>query len=279
MARSLARVRGELADFLRSRRQRIAPEAMGLPAGGRRRTPGLRREEVAALAGVGVTWYTWLEQGREIGVSSGFLDRLSEVLRLDEAERRHLYLLVHQRPPVAPGKTWCQVPEVVHRLMADLPQRPVYVLNLRWDVLAWNPVANRLFGFAAQSPGHRNLLRMLFLDPVLRQRLVDWPQQASQLLASFRRGFVQAHSAPDIDELVLELTRAAPDFGPMWARQQVHGSCLGVRRLWLPDLGDATFDQASLTIDAERHLHLVYYAARDESAWQAWLRSATVGEC
>ena len=113
--RTLARTRQELAEFLRTRRERIAPETVGLPAGTRRRTKGLRREEVAALSGVGVTWYTWLEQGREIGVSATFLDNLARALQLDAAERRHLFLLAHQRPPVEPGRTWCQVPSLVDR--------------------------------------------------------------------------------------------------------------------------------------------------------------------
>ena len=108
--RTLARTRHELAAYLQARRARLSPEDVGLPGGGRRRTPGLRREEVAALAGVGLTWYTWLEQGREIGVSSAFLDKLAEVLKLDAGERRHLFLLAHARPPAEEGKTYCVVP-------------------------------------------------------------------------------------------------------------------------------------------------------------------------
>lgn len=107
--RTLNRTRQELADFLRMKREKLSPQAVGLPSGTRRRTPGLRREEVAALAGVGLTWYTWLEQGREINASVEFLEDLARVLKLDATERYHLFLLAHQRPPVVAGHQWCQV--------------------------------------------------------------------------------------------------------------------------------------------------------------------------
>ena len=126
----LDRTRADLSEFLRLRRERLRPADLGLPAGGRRRTPGLRREEVAALAGVGLAWYTWFEQGRNISVSATFLENLARVLKLDPAERRHLYLLAHQRPPAEPGRTVCTVPPQVRRLMDDLPARPAYILNL-----------------------------------------------------------------------------------------------------------------------------------------------------
>ncbi len=142
--RTLERTRHDLAAFLRARRERVSPADVGLPSGGRRRTPGLRREEVASLAGVGLTWYTWLEQGRDIGVSAAFLDSLARVLKLDAAERRHLFLLAHERPPAEPGKTWCVVPPLVRRLMHDLAPHPAYILNLRWDVLTCNEPANQL---------------------------------------------------------------------------------------------------------------------------------------
>lgn len=143
--RALERTRSELSEFLKSRRERITPQEVGLPAGTRRRTPGLRREEVAALAGVGLTWYTWLEQGREIRASSAFLDRLASTLKLDAAERRHLFLLAHQRLPVEPGKTRCDVPPILRDLMDDLPHRPAYLLNLRWWPGITPPIASSSF--------------------------------------------------------------------------------------------------------------------------------------
>jgi transcriptional regulator with XRE-family HTH domain len=238
---------------------------LGLPAGGRRRTPGLRREEVAALAGVGLAWYTWFEQGRNISVSAGFLENLARVLKLDAAERRHLYLLAHQRPPAEPGRTWCTVPPQVRRLMDDLPARPAYILNLRWDVVVWNAAADRVFNFSGQPPGRRNLLWMLFVVPAMRQVFVDWPAQAPAMLSTFRRDFASASGVPDIAELVDELEAVSPDFKTWWREHDVHGACMGQRKLHVASLGDIAFEHATLTVDESRHLRLVVYApAPDE---------------
>ncbi|WP_442907941.1 helix-turn-helix transcriptional regulator [Halomonas sp. PA16-9] len=223
--RTLTRTREDLAEFLRMHREKIAPEEVGLPRGRRRRTPGLRREEVAALAGVGLTWYTWLEQGRDISVSATFLDNLSKALKLDAAERRHLFLLTHQRLPSELGKTWCSVPPLVQRLMDDLPTRPAYILNLRWDVLAWNSAANKLFNFSCHAPERRNMLWLLFTDPAMRQRLSPWETQVSQMLSSFRRDFARAAQDPTIDELVEELTKVSPEFKQLWKTQEVNAPC------------------------------------------------------
>ena len=255
----LERTRGELADFLRSRRERLSPTDVGLPSGGRRRTPGLRREEVAALSGVGLTWYTWLEQGRNISVSADFLDSLSQALRLDAAERRHLYLLAHNRLPAEPGRTFCQVPPMIQRLAQDLLPHAAYVLNLRWDVLLYNTSADSLFGFDRYPAEQRNLLWLLFTDDQLRGRLVDWEQQAIQMLSSFRRDYAVAGDDPSIRSLVEDLLKASPDFRLWWPRHDVHAPCEGKRSLIIDGL-PTSFDHTSLTIDAERHLRLVIYA-------------------
>ncbi|MGS1008962.1 helix-turn-helix transcriptional regulator [Achromobacter anxifer] len=271
----LDRTRADLSEFLRLRRERVSPADVGLPAGNRRRTPGLRREEVAALAGVGLAWYTWFEQGRNISVSAGFLDNLARVLKLDDAERRHLYLLAHQRPPSEPGRTWCTVPAQVRRLMDDLPARPAYILNLRWDVVVWNTAADRVFNFSAQATGRRNLLWMLFADPAMRELFVDWQAQAPAMLSTFRRDFVSAGQAPDVGELVDELERVSPDFKTWWREHDVHGSCMGLRSLRLAPLGELAFEHSTLSVDESRHLRLVVYApAPDEpkaAAFERWL--------
>lgn len=256
--RTLERTRHDLAAFLRARRERLSPADVGLPSGGRRRTPGLRREEVAALAGVGLTWYTWLEQGRDIGVSAAFLDSLARVLKLDAAERRHLFLLAHERPPAEPGKTWCVLPPLVRRLMHDLPH-PAYVLNLRWDILGFNTPADQLFGFDAHQPERRNLLWLLFNDPRLIERFAAWEEQAPKMLSSFRRDFARATQEADIHALVTELERVSPDFKTWWRQHEVHAPCTGVRRLVI-DGQVQDFEHTSLTIDEERHLKLVVYA-------------------
>lgn len=275
-ARSLERSRIELAEFLRSRRERLTPEEVGLPSGGRRRTPGLRREEVATLARVGLSWYTWLEQGREISVSSTFLDNLSRALKLDATERRHLYLLAQQRPPCEPGRTWCVVPPLIIRLIEDLDARPSYVLNLRWDVLAWNDAADRLFGFSEQTPERRNLLWMLFTSKRLRQLLDPWESQAVQIFSSFRRDFVQGTQDADIVGLVKDLERVAPEFCDWWNRQDIHGPCQGIRYFRLDGIGQMVFEHTTLTVDVDRHLRLVYYAPQLDGAqnvtFERWLK-------
>lgn len=274
--RTLERTRAELAEFLRSRRERISPEEVGLPAGSRRRTPGLRREEVAALAGVGLSWYTWLEQGRDISVSAAFLDNLSRTLKLDATERRHLFLLAHQRLPQEPGRTWCVVPPLIHRLMGDLPLSPAYVLNLRWDVLAWNAAADRVFGFSALPADRRNLLWMLFTNPAMHALFNPWDEQALQILSSFRRDFVRATQDPDIVALVKELERVSPDFRAWWRQQDIHGPCQGIRHLHIQSVGQVEFEHTTLTIDEDRHLRLVYYAAKkgrpESRSFEQWLQ-------
>ncbi|TCK09355.1 helix-turn-helix transcriptional regulator [Marinobacterium mangrovicola] len=255
--RTLKRTRHDLADFLRARRERLSPAEVGLPSGSRRRTPGLRREEVAALAGVGLTWYTWLEQGRDIGVSAAFLDSLARVLKLNAAERRHLFLLAHERPPAEPGKTWCVLPPMVRRLMHDLPH-PAFVLNLRWDVLGFNAHAERVFSFEKHPPERRNLLWLLFTDATLRELFVNWDEQVPLMLSSFRRDFARATNEPDIKELVDELERVSPEFKSFWRQHDVHAPCTGVRRLMLNGKAES-YEHTSLTIDEDRHLRLVIY--------------------
>ncbi|UZE29993.1 helix-turn-helix transcriptional regulator [Pseudomonas asplenii] len=276
MERNLGRNRQDLAEFLRSRRERISPAEAGLTATGRRRTPGLRREEVAALAGVGLSWYTWLEQGRDIGVSPAFLDNLCRVLKLDAMERRHLYLLSHQRPPAEQGKTWCVVPKIVNRLLADLPLRPAYVLNLRWDVLAWNPAADKIFKFSDKSSEHRNILWMLFSDEHMRSLFCPWDDQAIQMLSSFRRDYVHASKESDVVSLVHELEKTSPEFKSWWSRQDIHGPCQGIRHLLIESFGNVTLEHTTLTIDVDRHLRLVYYAPIDQGAdvldFEEWLQ-------
>ena len=257
----LDRTRVELADFLRRRRESLSPLDVGLPSGKRRRTPGLRREEVAALAGVGITWYTWLEQGRTIKVSAAFLDNVARVLKLDEVERRHLFLLAHQRPPPMAGHAWCELSPLVRRLLDDLTLRPAFILNLRWDVIGWNVAAQQLFGFADRDPSERNMLWMLFGDDRLSGRMLDWTAQAPQVLASFRRDFAQAPEDAAMLSLVESLEAVSPAFTMLWRRHDVHGKCEGRRSFLLDGIGPVTFDHSSFIVDAEKHLRLVYYAA------------------
>lgn len=260
--RTLNRTRQELADFLRMKREKLSPQAVGLPSGTRRRTPGLRREEVAALAGVGLTWYTWLEQGREINASVEFLEDLARVLKLDATERYHLFLLAHQRPPVTTGHQWCQVTPLVRRLLDDLILRPAYVMNLSWDIIAWNPAADRLFAIDGRHPQQRNMLWMLFADPELNQRLLGWQEQAPQILASFRRDYACAPQDATMLQHIESLAEISPQFRQLWQQHDIHGRCQGERTFLVEGAGEVTFEHASFIVDEENHLRLVMYSAQ-----------------
>ena len=157
-----------------------------MPSAGRRRTPGLRREEVAALAGVGLTWYTWFEQGRDIQVSESFLLKVAKALKLDDAECGHLFLLAHRRLPPAEAYQWPSVNRLIQTLLDDLVTRPAYVANLRWDIVAWNKAADDLFDFAGRAQPDRNIIRLIFTDPDFRRRCPRWSYEAPKVLSQFR---------------------------------------------------------------------------------------------
>ena len=253
------RTREELGKFLKARREAIKPVDVGLPEGSRRRTPGLRREEVAALSGVGVTWYTWLEQGRDIGVSVTFLDNLARIFRLNAAERRHLYRLAHNRIPSEAGKTWCTLPPLIQRLMHDLDPHPAYVLNLRWDILGANLPAKNLLGLDQSPDDENNFLQLLFTSPLLQQRIIHWENQTRRMLASFRRDFAIAANETDFKSLVDELIKTSPEFREYWQQQEVHASCNGKISFKLSDTLTESYQHTSLTVDEDKHLRLVVY--------------------
>lgn len=254
--RSLERTRLELAEFLRRHRERLTPADAGLPSGGRRRTPGLRREEVAALAGVGLTWYTWLEQGREIGVSEDFLLRLAKVLKLDDAECSHLFVLAHRRPPPAEAYQWDAVSPLVQKLMNEIENRPAYALNLRWDVIAWNPTADRLFGFSQKETSDRNLLRMVFSDPELRRRLPAWRDEAPGFVEALRHDLALVPEDPIMLQLIEELEKLSPDFRGWWSQRQDNRPVRGPNTI-AEETSVRQFDQEIMTIDEHRHLRMV----------------------
>lgn len=274
MAR-LDRNRTELSRFLRSRRERITPEEVGLHSTGRRRTPGLRREEVAALAGVGITWYTWLEQGRAIGVSTKFLDAVCRVLKLDAAERRHLYMLTQQRPPVEPGRSSCEVPSIARRLVGQLPESPTYVLNLKWDALLWNKPADRLFGFAGVPSEERNMLWLVFNSELIRSILDPWEDQAREIVSSFKRDYAQAPQDAEMLHLINQLCTMDGQFRDWWRRPEINGPCTGSRSFTLPSAGRVTLAHTLLTFENNKNLRIAYYTAQEEDSpkFRAWLRA------
>lgn len=257
--RTLERTRSELSAFLIHHRRKLTPADLGLPATGRRRTPGLRREEVAALAGVGLTWYTWFEQGRDIGVSEAFLLNIARALKLDDAECCHLFLLAHGRPPPPEAYQWPFVTPLIQQLMDDLAARPAYVINLRWDVIAWNAAADRLFGFAGRERADRNVMRMVFADPKMRRRLPAWHDDALGLLTSFHRDLAIAPQEPAMLALIDEMKSLSADFRRWWAKPGVEGYRQGIGSILDTDSIRRDFKHEMLTVDEHRHLRMIVY--------------------
>ncbi|UKD51804.1 helix-turn-helix transcriptional regulator [Amycolatopsis sp. FU40] len=237
--------RRALADFLRSRRDRLTPAEVGLPAGPRRRAPGLRREELAQLAGVSVTWYTWLEQARDITVSRQVLASLARELRLSETERQHLFSLAEEPPP---DREATSSPQALQGMVDALDPNPAYVLDAHWDFVAWNRAEAALIGDPALLPaGERNLLWLVFAVPRIRALLVDWPGQARNLLAQYRADVAHRAEDPRAAGLVRTLREASPEFGEWWAAHDV-APFAGNRRVFdHPRAGVLAFDYVKLS--------------------------------
>ena len=253
---SLKRSRNDLSDFLKSRRAKLSPDEVGLPSGTRRRAPGLRREEVASLAGVGLTWYTWFEQGRDIRVSPDFLENVSRALRLNGAERRHLFVLLNQDASAAPER---KVSPALQRMIDGMPHHPAYFRTVRWDVVAWNEAALQLFDFASRRPEDRNLVRMMFVDPVFREIVPNWRTDAPIMLAKFRADYARYRGDPVMDALVKELQQRSPEFRQYWRRHDVMSSGEGIKTLWVKGKGDMLFEHTSFSVNGEPDLNLLVY--------------------
>jgi transcriptional regulator with XRE-family HTH domain len=239
--------RDDLGAFLRARRAALTPADVGLPSGRGRRTPGLRREEIAMLAGVSVTWYTWLEQGRRINASVDVLEALARALRLDDAGRRHLLALGaparSELPPAAE-----HAPDALVRLIEAMEPAPAYVLGPRWDFLAWNRAQARLYPAIERLPaGDRNLLWVIFAEPSARDLLAEWPQQARRIMAEFRAGTAELRNDPGVVALVDRLQHDSPEFAQWWAQVDVAGFRTRVRHYHHPRAGDLVFEYQQLT--------------------------------
>jgi transcriptional regulator with XRE-family HTH domain len=239
--------REELAAFLRARRNALTPAEVGLPAGRSRRTPGLRREEIAMLAGVSVTWYTWLEQGRRINGSTDVLEALARALRLDDAERQHLLTLA-VRAPAAHADDVADVPDALVRLITSMEPAPAYVLGPRWEFLAWNRPQARLYPVIERLDDvDRNLLWAMFAEPSVRPLLDDWPAQARRILAEFRAGTAALRDDPQVATLVDRLRAASPEFADWWPQLDVAQFQTRLRRYHHPRAGELVFEYQQLT--------------------------------
>jgi transcriptional regulator with XRE-family HTH domain len=260
--------RQELAAFLRSRRERISPEQVGLPVTGRRRTPGLRREEVAQLAGVGVTWYTWLEQGRDIHASDQVLAAIAATLHLDPYERIHLYTLAGQpEPPIARD---CRViNETMLVMLRQLEPIPAVVSNARYDILARNRTYDRMVGGLDSLPFEdRNSLILAFTSPSWRSRIIDWEENAPRMVAQFRAAMAQHVAESSWKCLVKRLRQESPEFERMWNQHEVRAPENFTKRYLHPEVGLIRFAYTQLWFGQRSEIKLTTYTPADEESWQ-----------
>jgi transcriptional regulator with XRE-family HTH domain len=249
-----------LGSYLKDRRSRLDPVAFNLPTT-RRRTPGLRREEVAQRAHVSVTWYTWLEQGRGGAPSSDMLDRLARALVLKEAEREHLYLLAQGRPPEIKSSGFTPgVSERLQRLLDALESSPALIKDAAWNIVAWNEAAAAvLIDYATLSPGDRNVLRLVFCHPRLRATMPDWEQTARFAVATFRAELARTGTSQQAQALIEALSCTSPEFAAMWRNLDVQKHGEGTKRIQ-PEVGELiTLEYSSFAVDAQASLGMIVY--------------------
>lgn len=250
-----------LGTYLRDRRVKLDPAALGFPVE-RRRTPGLRREEVAQRANISPTWYTWLEQGRGGAPSADVLDRIARALMLTDVEREHLFLLGLGRPPEVRYRKSEGVTPRLQRVLDALNPVPALIRTATWHVLAWNRAATvMLIDYGSLPPEQRNILRFIFLDPRARAAQYDWESVARFVLGAFRVDAARAGAAAEVEPLVDELCRLSPEFRAMWRDNDVrdaHGEA--VKQIRHPVLGPLAFEYSAFAVDGRTDLSMVVYS-------------------
>ncbi|MFC0397750.1 helix-turn-helix transcriptional regulator [Paraburkholderia rhizosphaerae] len=245
-----------LGEFIRAHRERLSPLAVGLPPGPRRRTPGLRREEVAQLCGVSPTWYTWIEQGRPVSASPDALARIAVALQLSRAERAYLFELAAQRDPAEPDTGGADTPAMLLKTV-QLVQSPAYVLDRQWNAIAWNAPAADLFVGWLDGDNDRNLLRYTFLSPVGRALIVDWESRARRLAAEFRADSIRHLNDAPTRALIDVLIGASDAFAHFWASQDVGEREGGRRDFEHPRDGRIAYDQITFKPAHREDLKLI----------------------
>ncbi|WP_292212464.1 helix-turn-helix transcriptional regulator [Mesorhizobium sp.] len=249
---------GSLAAFLKDRRTRLDPSWFGFS--GRRRTPGLRREEVAQRANISPTWYTWLEQGRGGAPSADVLNRIAKGLLLTEAEREHLFMLGLGRPPEVRYLRADGVSPRLQRLIDTLEASPALIKTATWDVVAWNSAAQVVMTDYSTLPhGQRNILRFMFLSPAIRAKQHDWENLARFVVGAFRADAARAGAVSEVAQLVEELCGASPEFAALWRENDVLAHGDGTKRLKHPELGDIELEYSAFAVDGRPDLSLTVY--------------------
>ncbi|MFC8506965.1 helix-turn-helix transcriptional regulator [Streptomyces sp. NPDC057411] len=252
------RRREELRNFLRARRARLRPEDVGLPPGARRRTPGLRREEVALLAGMGASWYTWLEQGRDIKVSEQVVAAISRALLLDPVERDHLYLLVGMNPPQRAADELPDTAQLTALLEGWMPS-PAYVIDRCWDIVGLNRAAGLVFGFDERDT---NCLVSFFTNPAFRARHRYWAEVAPGLVSEFRRDAARYPAESRFSAISDRLTQESEEFAELWSRYELSATNRGTKAIDHPRAGLMIFDHSVLEIPDRPGIRLMLHTAQ-----------------
>jgi transcriptional regulator with XRE-family HTH domain len=258
-----------LGDFLRSRRTRLDPASFGFA--GRRRTPGLRREEVAQRANISPTWYTWLEQGRGGAPSAEVLDRIASALMLTNAEREHLFMLGLGRPPEVRYEPVDGVNPRLQRLLDSFDASPAIIKTATWDVVAWNRAAAVvLTDYGTLPAGQRNILQFLFRNPAVRAKQHDWESVARFVVGAFRADVARAGIVSEAGELVAELRGFSAEFDALWQDNEVlgHGDGDSIKRLQHPELGPVELEYSAFSVDGRPDLGLIVYTPLDSDVAQ-----------
>ena len=262
--------------LLRDRRARLDPAALGVVAG-RRRTPGLRREEVASRAAVSPTWYTWLEQGRGGAPSPAVLERISRALMLTDAEHEHLFLLGLGRLPDRNATPRSEVTPRLQRILDGFEYSAAFLRTPAWDVVAWNAVAACvLHDYGTMPPEKRNIIRMLFTNPSMKQKNPNWQRDARFVVATFRADVTRAGATENVRQFVDELCRESAEFATIWRENDVQGTYGETPKLvHHPELGKLELDYSAFAVEGRPDLIMVVYApvsAEDREKIRAVLR-------
>jgi len=248
-----------LGTYLKDRRTKLDPAAFGIELT-RRRTPGLRREEVAQRAIVSATWYTWLEQGRGGAPSADVLERIARALMLTNIEREHLFLLGLGRPPDVRYQASEGVTPRLQRVLDALEFSPAVIKTATWDAVAWNrAAAATLTDYGALPPEQRNILRIVFCDPRVRAAQSDWERAARFVVGAFRVDVARAGATSQVADLVDELCRLSPEFEALWRDNDVRAHGEGVKHLRHPIAGPIAFEYSTFAVDGRPDLSLVIY--------------------
>ena len=258
------RRRAELGQFLKARRARLSPGDFGMPPGSRRRTPGLRREEVALLAGVGVTWYTWLEQGRQINASSQVLDAVARTLRLDRAEREHLYRLAE----ATPLRAECArpvIPDAIREIVHSLEPLPASLVNTRFDFLMSNSASEELFWEWHTMPCiHKNTLWCCITEPSARGKFPEYDAQVRYMVARLRAAYGRHIGDPDWEEDIRRLASMSREFAEIWARHEVAEAEPRTLTYLHPRAGTLSLAISELNLPDMPEARIVVYTPRDD---------------